>query len=35
MFDRQYQPIRGTQPQKYRTSYDQKIESRLQDHSKS
>jgi methyl-accepting chemotaxis protein len=31
VFDRQYQPIRGTQPQKYRTSYDQKIESRLQD----
>jgi methyl-accepting chemotaxis protein len=31
VFDRQYQPILGTQPQKYRTSYDQKIESRLQD----
>jgi len=31
VFDRQYQPIRGTQPQKYHTSYDQKVESRLQE----
>ena len=31
VFDRQYQAIRDTQPQKYHTSYDQKIEARLQD----
>jgi methyl-accepting chemotaxis protein len=31
VFDRQYQPIPGTAPQKYHTGYDQKVEARLQD----
>ena len=31
IFDRQYQPISNSQPQKYRTAYDQKVAARLQD----
>jgi len=31
VFDRRYQPIPGTAPQKYHTGYDQKVEARLQD----
>jgi methyl-accepting chemotaxis protein len=31
VFDRQYQPIPRTNPPKYRTRYDQKVEARLQD----
>jgi methyl-accepting chemotaxis protein len=31
LFDRNYQPIPGTQPQKYRTRYDQQVETALQD----
>jgi len=30
VFDRQYQPIPGSRPQKYRTSYDQRVERHLQ-----
>ncbi|MBW7861028.1 MAG: methyl-accepting chemotaxis protein [Rhodocyclaceae bacterium] len=31
LFDTQYEPIPGTNPQKYRTSYDQAVEQGLQD----
>jgi methyl-accepting chemotaxis protein len=30
LFDRNYQPLPGTQPQKYHTSYDQQVETTLQ-----
>lgn len=31
VFDRNYQPIPGTQPQKYQTCYDRRVETALQD----
>ena len=31
VFDRQYQPIANTNPQKYHTGYDQRVEARLQE----